>query len=269
MVTLEQIEADKGVIVLKSAYGKTEIKSFIQPTRDSSGRYRGEEYVRQVDGYGNMVLSDDDKKLIGKKHFIKPSDGITIYDGFEFKLSDPIDFAKWMVYKHSPEIALSREALLSSNGCRFFVHIPEVEAAKAVGLYEKRAEAASLVQGSSFEERLKICKLLGISAGHLQPNTLAQILYKEAENKPDRIIKVYKDPNQIVRLLLMDAKSKDIIKVADGVWSYNGIPMGMTEDQSLLFLQEAKNRAIKELLQSEVYPAVADLQAAAAQKGKK
>ena len=54
------MESAENIIVLRSVYGKVNMKYYIHPCKDpKTGRFP--DCVRTVDSFGNMILSDKDK----------------------------------------------------------------------------------------------------------------------------------------------------------------------------------------------------------------
>ena len=54
------MESAENIIVLRSVYGKVNMKYYINPCKDpKTGRFP--DCVRTVDSFGNMILSDKDK----------------------------------------------------------------------------------------------------------------------------------------------------------------------------------------------------------------
>ena len=98
------------IVVLRSVFGKVGQKYFIQPQKDSRGRYAP--CVKRVDAHGDIVLTPDELAMEAKGEavFIKEDEVFVIEDGRTFNLNDVHDKAIWEAIKDCPLIAPDRFA---------------------------------------------------------------------------------------------------------------------------------------------------------------
>lgn len=268
-MSIEEIEEAKGVITLKSSFGKTsailtngsEVEKTVVacPVIGPNGEYLGggsDGWVRRVDSNNDIIYLDGDKEQLGRKHFIKETETLKITDGKEFNLSNTVDYAHWMVYKHCPYIAeKGRDQLFSSpeSTYDFYVSIPELEVNKKVAQHELRAKAYKLVTEDTISNKAKIASLLGYTgAKEASPNEVAEYLLDLADSNPKRIINAYEDKNMVLKLLVLDAIDKDIISNANGLYVYSEERLGTTVDFAVEYLKD--HPGVKDNLMFEVYP---------------
>ena len=98
------------IVVLRSVFGKVGQKYFIQPQRDSRGRYA--DCVKRVDAHGDIILTQAEleKESRGEAAYIKETEVFVIEDGKTFDLNDIYDNAIWEAIKNCDMIAPDRFA---------------------------------------------------------------------------------------------------------------------------------------------------------------
>ena len=241
--SVEQLEhgtpTDK-VIRLKSVYkmGKTTV----QPVSDGRGWYKGV-----------PKLSEEDKRKL--KYWAEPDSKFVIKDGTTFDLNKELDRVTWEWVKHAPCIVETEEECQFTPGAEFFIYIEGKEAQKSISRREKKFEAMKLIlEDNSMNYPLR-AKLLGVNMDGEPLVVIKDYLTEEAEKNPQKILDIYKSHDISVRLLLMKAKEKGIIKIdTGGIYRYGNNVLGVTENSAISWLQDPGNKHIVSALEQEVNP---------------
>lgn len=167
------------IVVLRSVFGKVGQKYFIQPQRDSRGRYAS--CVKRVDAHGDIVLTPEELAMEAKGEavFIKEDEVFVIEDGKTFNLDDVHDKAIWEAIKDCPLIAPDRFAKNSkgeylidgttdpkSKNPRYgtaelYIDRPGFEAQRRVTRRKLIVDASNYIMNDSYEGRLLVAKVLG------------------------------------------------------------------------------------------------------------
>lgn len=261
---VQRLEKDKSTVIIKHVGGKTQAKLHVQPARDQNDRWLGK-FVRQIDSQGNLILSDEDKKNIGKEYFLKITDRVTIFDGKEFDLSNAKDFAEWDTVKYCADIAPSR-AEADSSTANWYVHVPQLEAETAVSKLSTKAIAFKFVTEDNPRNHYRIAKLLGNSMDDMAQVEVTEFLMRAADRNPEKIINAYRDPDMITKLLLLNAIEKNIVSNSNGVYTYDTLILGATLEQAVAYLQDGKNKDLKKGIEYQVYPELRNEEALSTKK---
>ena len=98
------------IIVLMSVFGKVGQKYYIQPWRDSRGRYA--DCVKRVNSQGDMILTQEEleKESRGEAYYIPENELFVIESGKTFNLDDIREKAEWEAIKNCDLIAPDRYA---------------------------------------------------------------------------------------------------------------------------------------------------------------
>jgi hypothetical protein len=94
-------------------------------------------------------------------------------------------------------------------------------------------------------------------------------LYSKAETNPNLIIEIYTSSDQAMKLLIIEARQKNVIRNQSGIFMYADTTLGMTDEAMILFLKDPKNKAIYDSLKYEVYPEMKALSKASKKDDKK
>ena len=108
------MEENNDIIVLKSAYGKTQGQTYhITPcVNPETGMLPS--HIRERDSHGQLILSEEDKQKASstdpkkKVVFLAIDVPIVVQHGTTFDLTNPLDKAKWEAIKYSSLIAEDR-----------------------------------------------------------------------------------------------------------------------------------------------------------------
>lgn len=259
------MSADK--FILRHAYGK-EIKVYVQPWPNPiTGRFA--DHVKIPLANGDLPpLTDRDKEVMTTGgHIIKSTDVFELHDGKEFDMSDPYQKAVWDAIKYNEVIAADRterdkNGNLVVDGDRkrygkadLYIERPDAISNTTVNKRELVLEAGNYIMKDSQEGIVSKCKLLGQFTTNRTINSLKEYLYSIAEKKPKEIIDLYTGSDTSLRLLIIDALDKDIIKKRDGIYYFgDSTIMGTDTNIVVAFLKNPDNKKILDTIRSSVTP---------------
>ena len=256
---------EESKIVLRSVFGKVGMKYYIQPSRDKNGNWP--ECVKQVDSFGNMIVSDAERN--SGQPFIKVTETFTIEDGKTFDLTDPWDQARWEAIKNCPMIADFRgqrdakgNLIIDGDAKRYgraelYIERPGVETAKKVSKRQKIHDAESYIfdDPKGAEGRLKVARILGKHMSHASDSDIKDYLLEIASRDPDKIIKLYTGEDLELRTLFLDARDKGVIRSVSGIYVYgDGISLGGTIDVVISWMRDPRNKKMLESIKRDTYP---------------
>lgn len=255
------------IITLRNVYGKMKECHF-QPGRQKNGaRFPWVKPVR-YDAAGNseMILSNEELNSPDREYFIPEDEDIVVVDGTQFDLDDPLQKNKWLCIAESDLIAPARDSK-DKNGdlyidgnkrrygmAEFYVDIPGEESERSVNKRHKITEAWTYIGKDSKNGRATKCKILGKYMDNAPDSDVEDYLYQRAEKNPDEIIELYKGGDMALKLLLVDAKSKGVIRRKDGMYQYADTILGATDDAVMIFFKSPYNTRVLDQIKYETYP---------------
>lgn len=261
------------IVVLRSVFGKVGQKYFIQPQRDSRGRYAS--CVKRVDAHGDIVLTPEELAMEAKGEavFIKEDEVFVIEDGKTFNLDDVHDKAVWEAIKDCPLIAPDRFAKNSkgeylidgttdpkSKNPRYgtaelYIDRPGFEAQRRVTRRKLIVDASNYIMNDSYEGRLLVAKVLGRPMKN-QPNAdVEDYLLSIAEKTPEKIIDCYTGGDMQLRMFFIDAKEKGVIVKKNGLYLYGeNVTLGATDSAVIEWMKQSKNQKTMTLMRQDTYP---------------
>lgn len=254
------------IITIRSVY---KVKEYhFQPTKQKNGL--NWPWVKPTrigaDGRSEMILSDAERNNPDSVYFIPEDLDIVVVDGTTFNLGDKLQYNKWMAIKDHDLFAPSRDArdedgvlLIDGDAKKYgtaelFVDVPGEESERSVSRKKLQIQAMNMVEQDSVEGRLTKCKLLGKNMRYAPASDVEDYLYQIAEKSPARIIDLYTNGDTALRLLLIEAKEKNIIRKKNGVFMYGESVLGMTDDAVINFFKIASNKAVFEEIKRETFP---------------
>ena len=90
---------------------------------------------------------------------------------------------------------------------------------------------------------------------HVQHSDLEDYLIQTAERDPEKIISLYRGDDTELRIMFYEAVDRKIIEIKEGVYVYDGsINLGGTDDSSITWLKDRKNKKWLDRITAEVYP---------------
>lgn len=106
------------------------------------------------------------------------------------------------------------------------------------------------------EGRLKMAKMLGRPMRNAHDADVEDFLLTVAAKEPQTIIDFYTGDEAVYRLLLIDARDKNIIYTKNKLYMYGeqGVVLGATDDAVITWMRSPSNRKLLEMIKREVYP---------------
>ena len=263
------------VVVLRSVFGKVGQKYFIQPQKDSRGRYA--DCVKRVDAHGDIILTpaELEKESRGEAAYIKEDEVFVIEDGKTFNLDDVYEKAVWEAIKNCDMIAPDRfaknekgEYLIDGTvdpkskrprygTAELYVDRPGFEAQRRVTRRKLIVEASNYIMNDErgYEGRLLVAKVLGRDMKN-QPNAdVEDYLLSIAEKTPEKIINCYTGGDMQLRMLFIDAKEHGVIVKKNGLYLYgDNVTLGATDSAVIEWMKISKNAKTLGLIRQDTYP---------------
>ena len=265
------------IVVLRSVFGKVGQKYYIQPQRDSRGRYA--DCVRRVNSEGDIILTpaEIEKESKGLAAYIPVDRLFVIEDGKTFNLDDVYERAEWEAIKNCDLIAPDRFAK-NENGdylidgtvdprskrprygtAELYVDRPGVDSQRRVTRRKLIVEASNYIMNDErgYEGRLLTARVLGRDMRN-QPNAdVEDYLLSIAEKTPEKIIDCYTGGDMKLRILFIEAREKGVIVKKQGVFVYGEdgkVILGATDDAVIEWMKASKNAKTLSLIRKDTYP---------------
>ena len=255
------------VITLRSVYGKMKEYHF-QPGKQKNGMPFP--FVKRVrvsaDGTTEMIMSDAEMNNPDSQYYIPEDMDIVVTDGTTFDLSNPLEYNKWKSIENSELIAPMRgardengELVIDGDKRRYgmaelYVDVPGQESERAVTKRKLITKASTYIEQDSVEGRLTKVKLLGKAMRHAPSSDIENYLYERAEKNPQEVIELYTSQDIALKLLLIEAKEKNVIRKRNGVFMYGDMSLGATDESILLYLKMPSNLKILQGIKNETFP---------------
>ena len=83
---------------------------------------------------------------------------------------------------------------------------------------------------------------------------VTDFLLSKASSQPDLIIDLYTGQDTQLRLLLIEAQNKGIIRIENGMFLYGDVMLGVTEQAVILFFKDIANKEILSSIKKETFP---------------
>lgn len=265
------------IVVLRSVFGKVGQKYYIQPQRDSRGRYA--DCVRRVNSEGDIILTpaEIEKESKGLAAYIPVDKLFVIEDGKTFNLDDVYERAEWEAIKNCDLIAPDRFAK-NENGdylidgtidpkskrprygtAELYVDRPGYESQRRVTRKKLIVEASNYIMDDErgYEGRLLTARVLGRDMRN-QPNAdVEDYLLSIAEKTPEKIIDCYTGGDMKLRILFIEAREKGVLVKKQGVFVYGEdgkVILGATDDAVIEWMKASKNAKTLALIRKDTYP---------------
>ena len=269
------------IVVLRSVFGKVGQKYFIQPQKDSRGRYA--DCVKRVNSQGDIILTQEEmeKESKGLAAYIPETELFIIEDGKSFNLDDVYEKAVWESIKNCELIANDRfakndkgEYLIDGTidprstkprygTAELYIDRPGFEAQRRVSRRKLIVEASAFILGDErgYEGRLLMAKVLGRDMKN-QPNAdVEDFLLSIAEKTPEKIIDCYTGGDMQLRMLFIEAREKGVIVKKGGLYLYGeegNVALGATDNAAIEWMKSSKNTKAVNLIRKDTYPDMYD-----------
>lgn len=135
-----------------------------------------------------------------------------------------------------------------------WVDIPGQESEKSVSRRKLITKACTYIENDSIDGRLTKVKLLGKGMRNAPSSDIEDFLYHEAEKNPNLIIELYTSADSALKILLIDAKGRNVIRMDRGLWQYADNALGATDDAVILFFKQPANKRVLDSIKMETYP---------------
>lgn len=265
------------IVVLRSVFGKVGQKYYIQPQKDSRGRYA--DCVKRVNSQGDIILTPEEieKESKGLAAYIPETELFVIEDGKTFNLDDVYDKAVWEAIKNCDLIAPDRFAKNDKGDylidgtvdprskrprygtAELYVDRPGFEAQRRVTRRKLIVEASNYIMSDErgYEGRLLVAKVLGRDMKN-QPNAdVEDYLLSIAEKTPEKIINCYTGGDIQLRMLFIEAREKGVILKKDGLFVYGEdgkVALGATDNAVVEWMKSSRNAKTLALIRKDTYP---------------
>ena len=265
------------IVVLRSVFGKVGQKYYIQPQKDSCGRYA--ECVKRVNSQGDIILTSEEieREAKGLAAYIPETELFVIEDGKTFNLDDVYENAVWEAIKNCDLIAPDRfakndkgEYLIDGTvdprskrprygTAELYVDRPGFEAQRRVTRRKLIVEASNYIMNDErgYEGRLLVAKVLGRDMKN-QPNAdVEDYLLSIAEKTPEKIINCYTGGDIQLRMLFIEAREKGVIVKKDGLYVYGDdgkVALGTTDSAAIEWMKTQRNAKTLALIRKDTYP---------------
>lgn len=265
------------IVVLRSVFGKVGQKYYIQPQKDSRGRYA--ECVKRVNSQGDIILTSEEieREAKGLAAYIPETELFVIEDGKTFNLDDVYENAVWEAIKNCDLIAPDRfakndkgEYLIDGTvdprskrprygTAELYVDRPGFEAQRRVTRRKLIVEASNYIMNDErgYEGRLLVAKVLGRDMKN-QPNAdVEDYLLSIAEKTPEKIINCYTGGDIQLRMLFIEAREKGVIIKKDGLYVYGDdgkVALGTTDSAAIEWMKTQRNAKTLALIRKDTYP---------------
>ena len=265
------------IVVLRSVFGKVGQKYYIQPQKDSRGRYA--DCVKRVNSQGDIILTPEEieKESKGLAAYIPETELFVIEDGKTFNLDDAYEKAVWEAIKNCDLIAPDRFAKNDKGDylidgtvdprskrprygtAELYVDRPGFEAQRRVTRRKLIVEASNYIMNDArgYEGRLLVAKVLGRDMKN-QPNAdVEDYLLSIAEKTPEKIINCYTGGDIQLRMLFIEAREKGVILKKDGLFVYGEdgkVALGATDTAAVDWMKLSRNAKTLALIRKDTYP---------------
>lgn len=270
-------DVKSNVIVLRSVFGKVGQKYYIQPQKDSRGRYPA--CVKRVNSQGDIILTPEEvnNEAQGLAAYIPETEVFVIEDGKTFNLDDVYEAAQWEAIKNCNLIAPDRfakndkgEYLIDGTTdpkssrprygvAELYIDRPGYEAQRRVSRRKLIVDASNYIMNDErgYDGRLLVAKVLGRDMKN-QPNAdVEDYLLSIAEKTPEKIISCYTGGDIQLRMLFIEARERGVILKKNGLFVYGddgSVVLGANDNAVVEWMKSSKNAKTLSLIRRDTYP---------------
>lgn len=272
------------IIVLKSAYGKTQGQTYhITPCVDpATGMYPA--CVRERDPQTKqLILSEADRAKLSEPNpakravFVASDEPIVVQHGSTFDLDNPLERARWEAIRYSKLIAEDRYEKDKDGNYKIdggnvsvddvgrvrgdfgmadlYVEHPGLAAKNKNDFRKLVLQAQNFVANDTLDQWILKCKLLEKDMSRANSSDIEDWLFTQAEKYPQKIIDLYTGNSTKIRLLLVEALAKGVVLKKDGLYYFGDeIILGRGQDKVVEFLKNPDNKIIYDQISKETFP---------------
>lgn len=227
------------LITLKSVWKQG--KCTVQPVPDGRGWY-----------LGIPRLTDEDKRKL--KYWADKNARCVLMDGLTFDLSEESQRVTWGWVKHCVEIAATLEDTQSIKQAEFYIHIVEDEAAKSVAKRSLVYQAMRYINEDDERNLKDRATILGVNMQEDSTIVVMDYLMEMAQHNPQKVVDSYENKFIALKLLMLSALDKNIIKYDGSIYRHGNTVLGVSENAAFEYLKRPDNKAIVALIEREVHP---------------
>ena len=97
-------------------------------------------------------------------------------------------------------------------------------------------------------------RLLGSRMDGLSYDEVLNWLLEQASKKPERIIDLYTGADTRLKIILVTAIDRGVIRNSNGAYTYGNMNIGMTEESVILWMKQAVNAEYVKSIEFETFP---------------
>ena len=257
-------------VTLRCVFGKGVKYDITNPCKDPKTKMYPP-HVKKVDSDGNMILTDAERN--SGQIFIPIDEQIMIFDGKTFDLDNPREAAEWYAIQFCPLIAKSRDERddrgnliidgsdYTKNGegrygmAEFYIENVEAEINRSNSRRAIKNKAENFVWGDNPEHRRVVARLLGRNMVSSIDGDVLSYLLETSDKFPEKVIEAYTGSDNRLKILLMDALEKGVIKNNKGIYIYSdSTVLGGSEEATLNWMKSPENMRLLEAIKRDTYP---------------
>ena len=191
---------------------------------------------------------------------------VELYDGVTFDLEDIYDRSVWEAIKHSPLIAEERYSkdstgryVIDGDASRYgyadwYIERPDREAQSYNSKVQLVHNAQAYLFNDSKDNLYIKARLLGSRMNGLSYDEVLNWLLEQASKKPERIIDLYTGADTRLKIILVTAIDRGVIRNSNGAYTYGNMNIGMTEESVILWMKQAVNAEYVKSIEFETFP---------------
>ena len=256
---------DGTLIRLRNVYKLPKCR--MQPAIDpKTGRFPEHIVMLKPDGSTFREAETEKKAAQLKLVPIMENEVVELYDGITFDLSDVHERSLWEAIKNSPLIAEERYTKDSSGRyvidgdanrygyADWYVERPDREAQSFNSKVQLVHNAQAFLFNDSRDNLYIKSRLLGARMDGLSYDEVLNWMLDQATKKPERIIDLYTGADTRLKIILVTAIDKGVVRNKNGAYTYGNMTIGMTEESVILWMKQAVNAEYVRSIEFETFP---------------
>jgi len=232
-----------GSIELKALYFK-DARTRIEPSKDKvTGMLKGV-----------PRLSDEDKRQL--TFFTDATTAIMVKDGYVIDFTKFEDRLIWAMIKESYFIAESFHMGQNTPGARFYINDEVEQLTKELEGEDLLFKVLSYIHNDRPDELLSRARILGVDMEGDTPDAAKKYLISVAKTKdgPAKLLNLYQSNVIALQLMFYKACDKSLIKKTNGIYMYGSLPLGVSDEEVISYLQAPSNIDLLDQLKKQLNP---------------